>query len=70
MIPLESDDMTQLTVEYMREWENRLTEDQMSKAIGFVQANGWPTGSEPPIFVWAEAFRYAENRTNNLGEKK
>lgn len=55
--------MTQLTVEYKKDWENRLTKDQMDKAISFVRANGWSPGSAPPMYVWAEAFRYAENRT-------
>jgi len=50
----------QLTVEYMREWEDRLGPERVRLANSYLAANGWPPLSAPPIWVWAMAFREAE----------
>ena len=50
--------MTQITPEYMRAEEAKLTAAQKQTAFDMVTAWGW-AGKEPPMYIWAEAFRRA-----------
>lgn len=53
---------------WLREWEERMTPDQVRHAINIVLANGWPAGSSPPDYVWAEAFRLATLPAGGAGD--
>jgi hypothetical protein len=53
--------MSQLTPEYMQEWEQRLTSEQINYAMSLACANGW-SSVNPPMWVWAQFFREAERK--------
>lgn len=48
-----------LTPELLRAIEATLTPIELEVAFQFVEANGWPRGSDVPLFVWYDAFRKA-----------
>lgn len=53
--------MTQLTPEYMREWESKLTNRQMDYVMELAIKNGW-RHENPPMWVWAQFFREAMDK--------
>lgn len=53
--------MSQLTPEYMKEWEGKLTKQQMNYAMILAYENGWIT-ENPPMWVWAQIFRQAQEK--------
>lgn len=42
--------------------EESLTPEQKAWAFRYVEANGWPRGSNPPMYVWGEAFTLAKRQ--------
>lgn len=43
-------------VEQLKAWERQLGPEKVREAIALVRGWGWPDGSAPPPFVWAEAY--------------
>lgn len=60
VIPAEEPEGERLTFEYMRVWEKHLGTERVNLASSYLSMNGWPPLSQPPIWVWAMAFREAE----------
>ncbi|MCP4900104.1 MAG: hypothetical protein GY906_24300 [bacterium] len=47
--------MPKLTAEGLRKIEEGSTKEQVERACVIVEANGWPRGSDVPLYVWALA---------------
>lgn len=43
-------------VQQLRAWESDLTPSEKQAAFSYVLAHGWHPGSEPPPYVWAQAY--------------
>jgi hypothetical protein len=46
----------QITPEYMRALEARLTPAQKQRAFALAQSNGWKPTDTPPAWVWQQLF--------------
>lgn len=55
-------------IEQLREQERAMSREQMDRAVAIVLANGWPVGSMPPPYVWAEAYRLATLPAGGAGD--
>lgn len=49
------------TPESMKAWEERLGPDKMKRVFDLMRSHGWKSGDNPPMWMWAEAFRQVES---------